>query len=66
MRCSAFLARACRLPSAGGDEPAGRKRGPKVRMSDAEVVEPIRVVHMACPFHEEGSRKGRPASPTSA
>src|SRR5437899_12530842 len=35
------------------------KRGPKTRASDAELVEEIRAVLGACPFHGEGSRKVR-------
>jgi len=35
------------------------KRGPKTRVSDAELVEEIRAVLAACPFHGEGYRKVR-------
>jgi putative transposase len=35
------------------------KPGPKTRHSDAEVVEAIRTVLAACPFHGEGYRKVR-------
>ena len=35
------------------------KPGPKTRHSDAEVVEAIRAVLAACPFHGEGYRKIR-------
>jgi len=35
------------------------KRGPKTRGSDAELVEEIRAVLAACPFHGEGYRKVR-------
>jgi hypothetical protein len=35
------------------------KPGPKTRHSDAEVVEVIRAVLSACPFHGEGYRKVR-------
>jgi putative transposase len=39
-------------------EPA-EKRGPKTPVSDAELVEEIRAVLAACPFHGEGYRKVR-------
>lgn len=45
-----------RPPSAPG--PA-TKPGPKTRHSDAEIVEAIRAVLAACPFHGEGYRKVR-------
>ena len=35
------------------------KRGPKRVVSDAELVEGIRAVLVACPFHGEGYRKVR-------
>jgi hypothetical protein len=35
------------------------KRGPKTSHSDAEVVEAIRAVLAATPFHGEGYRKAR-------
>jgi putative transposase len=35
------------------------KRGPKTRVSDGELVEEIRAVLGACPFHGEGYRKVR-------
>lgn len=35
------------------------KRGPKTVVSDAELVEGIRAVLVACPFHGEGYRKVR-------
>ena len=35
------------------------KRGPKTRMSDADLVAEIRAVLAACPFHGEGYRKVR-------
>ena len=35
------------------------KRGPKAAVSDAELVEAIRAVLAACPFHGEGYRKVR-------
>src|SRR5262245_27271428 len=35
------------------------KRGPKRRVSDAELVEESRAVLAACPFHGEGYRKVR-------
>jgi hypothetical protein len=35
------------------------KRGPKTRVSDGELVEEIRAVLAACPFHGEGYRKVR-------
>src|SRR3989442_954019 len=38
--------------------PTGR-RGPRTRVSDAELVEEIRAVLAACPFHGEGYRKVR-------
>jgi len=44
--------------AAPSSEPAG-KRGPKTRVSDAELVEEIRGVLAACPFHGEGYRKVR-------
>ena len=41
--------------------PAGpaRKPGPKTRHSDGEIVETIRAILAACPFHGEGYRKVR-------
>ena len=44
--------------SARTAEPA-TKPGPKTLQSDAEVVEAIRAVLAACPFHGEGYRKVR-------
>jgi putative transposase len=35
------------------------KRGPKTRVSDGDLVEEIRAVLAACPFHGEGYRKVR-------
>ena len=35
------------------------KRGPKTRVSDSDLVEEIRAVLAACPFHGEGYRKVR-------
>ena len=37
----------------------GLKRGPKTAISDAEIVEAIRAVLAATPFHGEGYRKAR-------
>ena len=37
----------------------GAKRGPKTAVSDAEIVEAIRTVLAATPFHGEGSHKVR-------
>ena len=45
-------------PPAAPPTPAS-KPGPKTRHSDAEVVEAIRAVLAACPFHGEGYRKVR-------
>jgi len=42
----------------GPPQPA-RKPGPQTQHSDTEVVEAIRAVLGACPFHGEGSRKVR-------
>ena len=39
--------------------PPAAKPGPKTRHSDADVVEAIRAVLAACPFHGEGYRKVR-------
>ena len=36
-----------------------KKPGPKTRHSDADVIEAIRAVLAACPFHGEGYRKVR-------
>jgi hypothetical protein len=44
--------------------PAPRKPGPKTRHSDSEVVEAIRAVLAATPFHGEGYRKIRARLPT--
>ena len=41
------------------DSPPPGKRGPKTRRSDAELVEAIRAVLAATPFHGEGYRKVR-------
>ena len=41
-------------------EPAptdGGKRGPKTKLDDDALVEAIRAVLAACPFHSEGHRK---------
>ena len=45
-------------PPAAPPTPA-RKPGPKTRHSDGEVLEAIRAVLAACPFHGEGYRKVR-------
>jgi len=44
---------------AAARSPAPRKPGPKTRHSDSEVVEAIRAVLAATPFHGEGYRKIR-------
>jgi len=41
----------------GGSEVAGAKRGPKTRVSDAQLVVEIRAVIQESPFHGEGHRK---------
>jgi hypothetical protein len=53
-RSSVYAAGPASRPAA----PAG-KRGPKTRVSDAALVEEIRAILAACPFHGEGYRKVR-------
>jgi putative transposase len=54
-RSSVYAAATPRPPTA----PTPGKRGPKTRRSDAEIVEAIRAVLAATPFHGEGYRKVR-------
>jgi thiamine monophosphate synthase len=42
---------------AGASQPQARKRGPKTRISDAELVEEIRAVLKKSPFLGEGHKK---------
>jgi hypothetical protein len=53
-RSSVYAVRALAGPPTPGNKP-----GPKTQHSDAEVVEAIRAVLTACPFHGEGYRKVR-------
>jgi hypothetical protein len=46
-------------PAPSGSPPPGNKPGPKTPHSDGEVVEAIRAVLAAYPFHGEGYRKVR-------
>ena len=61
MICTIYrLARSSVYAAASGPAlgPPG-KRGPKTRVSDGDLVEEIRAVLAACPFHGEGYRKVR-------
>src|SRR5262249_28755127 len=50
-RSSVYAAGGVRSPTDGG------KRGPKTALTDDELVQAIRAVLAACPFHSEGHRK---------
>src|SRR5262245_30954909 len=65
MICAVYRLARSSVYATGGAAPPGPggtgtgKRGPRTAVTDAELVEAIRAVLAACPFHGEGYRKVR-------
>src|SRR5919108_3571004 len=60
--CAVYRVARSSAYAGGRPQPSTRsrqKRGPHTRWSDAEVIDEIRMVLAACPFHGEGYRKVR-------